>query len=144
MVLTGIGWAVGGVSFIVFFATLSESTFIYSLGGAVLIAVSGVLVIAVSQMGLAQIATAENNRDMLENMRKPSNFSTATIKENRQSFYKGKKCISLGREIDSRIKVYKNKEILKAPNGVFVRGAGNRTFNDILEAEKWINENDNS
>ena len=101
------------------------------------LAISGVLTIATTQMGLAQIATAENTyaiyglvKANLANNPKATNSFVKDVVSSASSLQEGVR----------RIKVYKGREILKTNEGVVV---GDEVFANVIEAEKWITAQDN-
>lgn len=85
----------------------------------VVIASYGLLVVAISQIGLAQIDTAENTSRILEHMRSSTVRSAPSLKSN-------------------LIKNFKGREILSAADGCTVDGVN---FDNVLMAEKYISEN---
>ena len=99
------------------------------LGAA--LAISEILTIATTQMGLAQIETAENTYaiyQLIKNLLNNSNSSKSSVRE---AIYS---TINLKEEV-RRIEVYKGVEIMKGEEGVVV---GGETFANVIEAEKWI------
>ena len=101
------------------------------------LAISGVLTIATTQMGLAQIATAENTyaifdlvKANLANSPKAPNSFVKNVVNSPANLQEGVR----------RIKVYKGREILKTNEGVVV---GDEVFANVIEAEKWITAQDN-
>ncbi len=95
------------------------------------LAISRILTIATTQMGLAQIETAENTYaiyQLIKNL--PNNFNSLKPSV-RQAIYL---TIDL-KEGVRRIKVYKDVKLMKGEEGVVV---GDETFANVIEAEKWI------
>jgi hypothetical protein len=84
-ILMYVGWAFVMLCVIAGFVAMSgETNVLLALIGAGLLSVVGFLIIGIAQMGLAQIATAENTGQMLDIMRKKdqlaSQDSPATVK----------------------------------------------------------------
>jgi hypothetical protein len=63
-----IGWFVFFVAVVGFFIANAAFGMFPSLAGAAVVGMSGLIVIASSQMAMAQIATAENTKEMLNIM----------------------------------------------------------------------------
>jgi len=138
-VLMYAGWAVVALciigGFIVMYETNTNAFGV--IIGVCIASVSGLLIVAIGQMGLAQIATAENTGEMLQIMRgqvqstspamKPTSTSTGASLD--RQFVKG---------VGSVIKAYKGYEIVKTEDGVDVEG---EAFPNLFAAEKWINDN---
>ena len=105
---------------------------------AVAVIAMGVFIVATSQLGLAQIATAENTRALLDVFRngsvdldeKPVSQNTLSTRQNVT------RMAAIPKKPGDRVKVFKGREILKAETGVSVDG---NNFGNVLEAEKWIN-----
>ena len=83
-ILMYVGWAFVALCVIAGFVAMSETNVLLALIGAGLLSVVGFLIVGIAQMGLAQIATAENTGQMLDIMRKKdqlaSQDSPATVK----------------------------------------------------------------
>ena len=118
-----IGWviaAVGALVFIFIFIELGFDTF--AIASGCLTFISGVFTVAAAQMGLAQIATAENTAAIL-----------AALTRNDQQSAPG---LTRNKKADSDlIKTYKGYEIIRSSSGVTVSG---EEFAGVLDAEKWI------
>lgn len=99
---------------------------------SVALVISGVLIIAIGQLGLAQIATAENTYAIYqlfrENLPNNSKVTEPFIKNSTDHTE------SL-RDQARRLKFYEGKEILKTDRGIMVDGL---IFANVLEAERWI------
>jgi hypothetical protein len=132
-----------------FFVAQGEVGTIQALIGAVFFAISGLVVVAVGQMGLAQIATAENTNATAENTRLMLAFlqsggnhklpisTPVHTRSNSVSTGQVQGTTFSAKEIGSRVKKFKGFEILKAKDGVSVDG---EQFENLLVAEKWISE----
>lgn len=136
-----LGWAIvaiGGLVALINYETMQILGFAFS--GAIV----GVVVVAAAQMGLAQIAVAENTaeiRDILKS-RQLVGFADAAAKveptlrsQNGHSQVRSKGTPVVGK-VGARVKVYKGYEILKSYDGVTVEG---RSFVNVIKAEQWIN-----
>jgi uncharacterized oligopeptide transporter (OPT) family protein len=75
-ILMYVGWAFVALCAIAGFLAMSETNALIALVGASLLSIVGFLIIGIAQMGLAQIATAENTGQMLEIMRKKSQLAS--------------------------------------------------------------------
>jgi hypothetical protein len=69
------GWAFVALCIVAGFVAMNETNVIFAFIGAGLLSVVGFLIIGIAQMGLAQIATAENTGQMLEIMRKKAQLA---------------------------------------------------------------------
>ena len=98
----------------------------------------GVFIVATSQLGLAQIATAENTGALLEVFRNGSvDLDERPVSQNTLSTRQNvTRMAAMPKKPGDRVKVFKGREILKAETGVSVNG---NNFGNVLEAEKWIN-----
>jgi len=61
-----VGWIVVAIAVIVFFLPLFEAALWAKVAGLVAVSLFGLMTVAAGQMGLAQIATAENTKRMIE------------------------------------------------------------------------------
>lgn len=86
----------------------------------------GFLLIALAQMSLAVIVTAENTGAMLEEMRRAAPARAAAPPSARSA---------VAQEVGETIKTYRGKRIVRASEGVTV---GERKFRSVLDAEKFI------
>jgi hypothetical protein len=75
-ILMYVGWAFVALCVIAGFVAMSETDVLLAFIGAGLLSVVGFLIIGIAQMGLAQIATAENTGQMLEIMRKNAQLAS--------------------------------------------------------------------
>lgn len=105
--------------------------------GAGLFSIFGFLVIGVAQMGLAQIATAENTGKMLEIMRGQSPLGPQATPASKTSTTANPVKAIGERRIGELLTTYKGYEIKRAQDGVEVDG---EKFQNLLVAEKWINQ----
>jgi hypothetical protein len=74
-ILMYVGWAFVALCIVAGFVAMNETNVIFAFIGAGLLSVVGFLIIGIAQMGLAQIATAENTGQMLEIMRKKAQLA---------------------------------------------------------------------
>ncbi|WP_085307940.1 hypothetical protein [Planktotalea arctica] len=142
VVLVIVGWVVVALAVLGFLSSLfgsaketAEIGFAIALLASGALALFGLVIIAIAQMGLTQIATAENTGEMLRIMRKQTqsvSTATAPVMSAPSSGLKKTK------EVGSAIKTYKGYLITKAKNGVEVSG---NEFSNVLAAEKWVNQN---
>jgi len=144
-VLIVIGWGVVALAIFALVASITTDSqqavrigFTGALLGSGALAMFGLVIIAVAQMGLAQIATAENTGEMLEIMRKQDQSGS----QEKQTARPGTKPISpniiKSNDVGASIKTYKGYRIVKAQDGVEVDG---QAFENLFAAEKWINHN---
>lgn len=125
-----LGWALSALGAIAFFYVFTQFGFLQALSAVVIVAM-GVFIVATSQMGLAQIATAENTGALLDAIR--NGQTELGVPRTNQ----GKPQSSVApKKVGDRVKVFKGYEILKAETGVSVAG---KNFVNVLEAEKWVN-----
>ena len=75
-ILMYVGWAFVALCVIAGFVAMGETNVLLALIGAGLLSVVGFLIIGIAQMGLAQIATAENTGQMLDIMRKKDQLAS--------------------------------------------------------------------
>jgi hypothetical protein len=85
------GWVFIALCIVTGFFAINEIGVIFAIIGAGLLSVFGFLIIGIAQMGMVQIATAENTFQMLEIMRKKGQDSPDPVKPETISdvFYKG-------------------------------------------------------
>lgn len=144
-VLIFIGWGVVALAIFALVASITTDSqqavrigFTGALLGSGALAMFGLVIIAVAQMGLAQIATAENTGEMLEIMRKQDQSGS----QEKQTARPGTKPIFpdyiYNNDVGAAIKTYKGYLIVKAQDGVEVDG---QAFDNLFAAEKWINHN---
>ncbi|MFK8034175.1 MAG: hypothetical protein AB8B94_08525 [Hyphomicrobiales bacterium] len=127
-----LGWGLSALGAIAFLYVFTQVGFLQALSAVVIVAM-GVFIVATSQMGLAQIATAENTKALLDVVRSGKvDLGTKPISQNTYST----PSTSAPKKAGDRVKVFKGREILKAETGVSVDG---NNFGNVLEAEKWIN-----
>ena len=129
-----LGWLVValGVAAFVYLLTIGLVGALSAFG----ILASGLITVAVAQMGLAQIATAENtaaiysllaqNKDGINDKQRISGNTLGV------TYTKG-----LVKNAGDRIKAFNGYEIMKAEGGVSVDG---ETYLNVLAAERAINE----
>ena len=99
------------------------------LYSGVVFAIYGIIMFVSSQIALAQIEVASNTYNILM---KISNGSVS--KNSNYTFPK-----TVGKlKVGDRVKVFKGYEILKAENGCTI---GENTFDNILDAERWVYRN---
>jgi len=91
-----------------------------------------------AQMGLAQIATAENTGQMLEIMRSQGKLQSKETSANKTSTTPKSVSVVGPKDVGAAIKTYKGYLIRKAQDGVEVDG---EQFQNLFDAEKWINRN---
>jgi hypothetical protein len=135
-ILMYVGWAFVALSVIAGFVAMSETNVLLAFIGAGLLSVVGFLIIGIAQMGLAQIATAENTGQMLEIMRKEAQIGYLKRRANKTSTTPNS-----SNDTSDKIEVirtYQGYLITTAPDGVEVEG---EPFPDIFAAEKWISLN---
>ena len=131
-----VGWILIGLGALIAAYSLVDGE-LALLMPSLALAISGVLTIATTQMGLAQIATAENTYAIFDLVK--ANLANSPKAPN--SFVKNVVNSSANlQEGVRRIKVYKGREILKTNEGVVV---GDELFANVIEAEKWITAQDN-
>ena len=126
-----VGWLLIGLGALLVALALVDSD-LTLLMPSLALAISGMLTIATTQMGLAQIATAENTyaiydlvKANLANSPKVTNTFVKDVVSSATNLQEGVR----------RIKVYKGREILKTNEGVVV---DDKVFANVIEAEKWI------
>jgi hypothetical protein len=138
--LSFLGWAIvaiGGLVALVNYETMQI------LGVAFSGAIVGVVVVAAAQMGLAQIAVAENTaeiRDILKSQQlvtlaDPTGRVEPTFRAQKEHSQVRSQSAPIVGKIGARVKVYKGYEILKSHDGVTVEG---RSFANVIKAEQWI------
>ena len=130
-----LGWLVVALGVAAFVYLLANIGLIGALPAFGILA-SGLITVAVAQMGLAQIATAENtaaiysllahNKDEIVDKQRSSGNALGVT-------YKKGLVINAG----DRIKAFNGYEIMKAEGGVSVDG---ETYPNVLAAERAINE----
>ena len=129
------GWCVAALGGVAFLYLFSQSGFLQALS-ALSIIVLGVFTVATSQMGLAQIATAENTASLLNEFRANNAMQSSSQVSNNSSQSSSSQGFSPKR-VGDRVKAYKGREILKEETGVSVDG---RAFSTVMAAERWISE----
>jgi hypothetical protein len=137
-ILVVIGWIVIALAALVGASSLRESNLLASFLVFGPMAMSGLILIVGSQMGLAQIATAENTREMLQIMRKRAQLAPQETPATKTGT--GPNSFNAVKEngVGSAIKTYKGYLIMKTQDGVEVDG---EPFPNLSAAEKWINQN---
>jgi hypothetical protein len=131
--LAFIGWVLSALGSIAFFYLFTQVGLLSALPAVAMVAM-GLLIVAASQMGLAQIATAENTGALLELFR--NGKVDLGVKSTSQNALSTPATLAPKKD-GSRIKVFKGHEILRTETGVSVDG---KRFGNVLDAEKWINE----
>ena len=131
-----LGWVLIGLSALISVYAITNGALVFLMWLILGSAICGVLTIVTTQMGLAQIATAENTyaiyglvKANLANNPKATNSFVKDVVGSASNLQEGVR----------RIKVYKGREILKTNEGVVV---GDKVFANVLEAEKWITAQD--
>ncbi|MEY8143040.1 hypothetical protein [Falsihalocynthiibacter sp. CO-5D18] len=132
---SGIGWLLAASSILVWFQTSGFQGLVATIS----VAVAGILIVAMSQMSFAVIATAENTREIVlllkseqTNSRAVAQFDHSTPKANAATS-KGPTNLS-----GQPIKTYKGYQIIRTANG-FVSTNGEE-FQGLLAAEKYLRE----
>lgn len=130
-----LGWLVVALGVAAFVYLLTNIGLVGALSAFGILA-SGLITVAVAQMGLAQIATAENtaaiysllaqNKDGINDQQRISGNTLGV------TYTKG-----LVKNAGDRIKAFNGYEIMKAEGGVSVDG---ETYPNVLAAERAINE----
>ena len=130
-----LGWLVVALGVAAFVYLLTNIGLVGALSAFGILA-SGLITVAVAQMGLAQIATAENtaaiysllaqNKDGINDTQRISGNTLGV------TYTKG-----LVKNAGDRIKAFNGYEIMKAEGGVSVDG---ETYLNVLAAERAINE----
>ena len=130
-----LGWLVVALGVAAFVYLLTNIGLVGALSAFGILA-SGLITVAVAQMGLAQIATAENtaaiysllaqNKDGINDTQRISGNTLGV------TYTKG-----LVKNAGDRIKAFNGYEIMKAEGGVSVDG---ETYPNVLAAERAINE----
>ena len=128
-----LGWVLVGVGVIAFLVVLSQFGFLQALSAIIIVAM-GMFIVATAQMGLAQIATAENTAELLKVVSGSNGISKQPM-ANQSGGYATTQRSTAPKVAGDRVKTYKGFEILKAESGVSVNG---NHFKNVLEAEKWI------
>ena len=117
------GWVVAAIGVLIFILTFKQMdhwVLAAASGGSIFI--SGIFTVVAAQMGLAQIATAENTAAILAALTRNNQQSAPVLTRNKKA--------------DSDlIKTYKGYEIIRSSSGVTVSGV---EFAGVLGAEKWI------
>ncbi|MDT8329104.1 MAG: hypothetical protein RQ750_17335, partial [Roseovarius sp.] len=116
----------------------SDTSPLLVIVGAFIASVLGFLIVAIAQMGLSQIATAESTGAMLQIMRENGEREVAEQKPSVASPKRNVSNSALSPEVGSVLKTYKGYEIVRTQTGVFVDG---REFFNVFAAEDWINKN---
>ena len=131
------GWAFSAFGVFAFAYVLGQVGLSQALSAVAVVAM-GVFIVATSQLGLAQIATAENTGALLELFRNGSvDLGEKSVSQNALSTRQNvTRMAAMPKKPGDRVKVFKGREILKAETGVSVNG---NNFGNVLEAEKWIN-----
>jgi len=138
-----VGWLLIGLGALLVALALVDSD-LTLLMPSLALAISGMLTIATTEMGLAQIATAENTyaiydlvKANLANSPKVANTFVKDVVSSATNLQEGVRRSSATnlQEGVRRIKVYKGREILKTNEGVVV---DDKVFANVIEAEKWI------
>ena len=143
-ILMYVGWffvalcAVAGILCAVAGIIAMDQVGLMAIIGAGLLSIFGFLVIATAQMGLAQIAIAENTGMMLEIMRGQNPLEPQAGYANKTKTTPNPVNVVGEKSVGETIKTYKGYKIKKAQDGVEVDG---EQFQNLLFAEKWINQN---
>lgn len=140
--LAAIGWGVIAISIFVliiyYFSSPNEFSVIITFIACGLIAVFGFIIIAVAQMGLVQIVTAENTREMLQIMQAQQGSAEKEVITSKIMLDTNPDSNSKVKSVGSLFTTYKNYEITRTVDGVSVEG---QLFPDVFAAEKWIRHN---
>jgi hypothetical protein len=143
--LAVIGWGVIALSALALtvylFDAPNETSVLIVVIAAGLIAVFGFIIIAVAQMGLAQIATAENTEGMLKIMKAQLGTPETQVANTKTRPSSAPAPNSGKTAVGSIIRTYKNYEIIKIGSGFSIEG---KEFSDIFAAQKWIERNPKS
>jgi hypothetical protein len=133
-----VGWLVAalGVVLFVYVLVVSGIDKIVALS-CCLIFVSGIFTVAAGQMGLAQIATAENTAAILAALTE-NNPNSAPVEAPTPTV--ARTTHDTKRDVSNLIKTYKGYEIIRYHSGVTVSGM---KFGGVLDAEKWIDSKTN-
>lgn len=132
-----VGWILIGLGALIAVYSIVNSG-LSLLMPSLALAISGVLTIATTQMGLAQIATAENTYAIYDLVK----ANLANSPKGTNSFVRDAVSSTTNlKEGVRRIKVYKGREILKTKEGVVV---GDEVFGNVIEAEKYISAQENT
>jgi len=134
--IIALGWLVVALGVLAFVYLLTND----GIGGALwafgIILASGLITVAVAQMGLAQIATAENTAAIYSLL---AQYKDGIVDKQRSSGNTLGATYTKGLVINAgdRIKAFNGYEIMKAEGGVSVDG---ETYPNVLAAERAINE----
>ncbi|MEP3843714.1 MAG: hypothetical protein ABJM43_00005 [Paracoccaceae bacterium] len=124
------GWALSALGVVGFAYIYGQAGFLPAQSAVVVVGM-GAFTVATSQLGLAQIATAENTGALLDFFRNGSvDLPVKPVPQNRT------RRSVMPKKPGDRVKIFKGREIVKAETGVSVDG---KNFGNVLEAEQWIN-----
>ena len=142
-----VGWIIAALSVILFIYILFKLGFetIVALSCCLLF-VSGIFTVAAGQMGLAQIATAENTAAILaaltqNNQKNRPAASSISQKEQEKWFFAQREASAPIRnnlaKTQTEVLKFKGYEIIRNQHGFSVYGM---MFENITDAEEWITE----
>jgi hypothetical protein len=137
-ILMYVGWAFVALCVIAGFVAMNETNVLLALIGAGLLSVVGFLIIGIAQMGLAQIATAENTGQMLEIMRKQSSVTRQEMPVNEPDTTPIPSTNVSPKDYGAANKTYLGYLITKTESGVNVEGYD---FASAAAAVIWIKKN---
>ena len=107
------------------------------------VALTGLIIVAISQMGLAQIATAENTHQtnvLLQTLIAQSKTNNSKPLSNPAQKFKAEPSVSTPSERQEEVEeTYNGYEILLGVNGV-TRRVGDKYFQGILAARQYIDQ----
>ena len=133
---SSLGWLLIGLGVLLAAYSIINNDFVGLMPSLALV-ISGVLTIATTQMGLAQIATAENTYAIYDLVKANlANSSKAT-----NSFVRD--AISPAASLQEKVHhkwVYKGGKISKTEEGFMV---GDKVFANVSDAEEWIRAQEN-
>ena len=139
-----VGWAFVALCIVAGFVAMDETNVIFAIIGAGLLSIFGFLIVATAQLGLAQIATAENTRRMVVLLEatkgagtKARNGNDKELTERSPDTIGSKEKFPSKRRDGDVVQVYKTSEIVKSGEGVSVDG---KQFQTAFDAKVWLNK----
>lgn len=137
--MTFLGWAAIVAAAVIFVTMVGTFPFGAILGISLIVAVQGMVVVVMAQMGHAQIETAENTRDFVTLLREMSRTGVVSQRSDGHNTASPMKPSPSPNDGGMLVEGYKGYTIRRNKAGrPTVNG---RVFQNVLEAKEWINEN---
>ncbi|MCA2012420.1 hypothetical protein LCM17_13055 [Cereibacter sphaeroides] len=131
-VMIALGWLTIAFSAIVLIVAFQRAGALGALVTAVPTAIGGLVLVALAQMSLAQLDTAENTAEtvtLLQQLVKAGKASSPAPVNTPHN--------PSAPRVGDAVKTYKGRRIIRENAGVSVDG---REFGNVIAAEKWIDE----